>query len=86
MKMANMWKVIGLYDYSLFTSYTLPIKGKSTAPQVSAAQCTKPEAKSAVNTPAIAAKNSDASALTYWAMSSPAQTVNVQQNTTHTHS
>lgn len=43
-------------------SNTLPIIGRSTAPQVSAAQWTIPEAKSAVNTPAMAASNREASA------------------------
>lgn len=60
--------------------------GRSTAPQVSAAQCTTPEAKSAVRTPEIAAKNNEASACTCLAMRTPAKTHNVQQTTTQTHS
>lgn len=62
------------------------MRGKSTAPQVSAAQCTTPEAKSAVNTPASAASKSEASARICLAMRTPAHRHNVQQTTTHTHS
>lgn len=67
-------------------SITLPIRGRSTAPQVSAAQWTTPDAKSAVRTPAIAANNSEASARMCLAIRRPALTHNVQQTTTHTHS
>lgn len=65
---------------------TLPMIGRSTAPQVSAAQCTTPEAKSAVRTPEIAATNNKASACTCLAMRIPAHKHNVQQITTQTHS
>lgn len=65
---------------------TFPIRGRSTAPQVSAAQCTTPEAKSAVKTPAIAANNREASARMCLAMRMPALMHKVQQITTHTNS
>lgn len=85
----NLWVLVWTHkkhNNVNFHFITLPIIGRSTAPHVSAAQCTKPEAKSAVRTPAIAANNREASARMCRAIRRPAHTHNVQQTTTHTHS